>query len=60
MAKDKVKEKVSWTIDPLIIIAVRKKALELAEETGLRVSESAAANFLLQQAIKKETANAQA
>lgn len=44
---DKPKEKVSWTLDAFVISAVKEDAKRRTETSGVKVSDSAAANAML-------------
>jgi hypothetical protein len=51
------KEQVSWTLDAQAIEIVKKKARQLADETGLKVSDSAAANTIIIESEQKAGKN---
>lgn len=48
------KGKVNWTLDAEVIQAIKQKAQKMSQETGVKISESAAANLLLKAQIEKE------
>lgn len=50
-SKSQPKQKVNWTLDVDAIEIVREKAQELSK-TGVKVSESAAANLIIKQSGK--------
>lgn len=55
-SKSQPKQKVNWTLDVDAIEFVREQAQQIAESTGMKVSESAAANRIIKQS-KKDTNN---
>lgn len=54
MQSKKNKTKVNWTIDPEVVEAVREKAEKLTVKTGVKFSESAAANAMLKEQVKRD------